>query len=229
MAPSAEFLNAARSREVDGGMLTPQMRGVSMYEGGTIGSRGPSPFVVPGSGRSGTYQDETPPGLAGTGPGRWAALGSENEGGHATNELPPPFTTGSWNDPLYEKLSDAARQREELYRAAGYRTPPLSSSSHRMPMPEPSTRASHDTVPSTSSLLSSPTRTHSSIATTPQGEHYIPYVDQYQESDDEEAMKQTSPILNPNKISRMSMQESAQDLDPRARTKSMAGEIGWAA
>lgn len=28
---------------------------------------------------------------------------------------PPAFTKGNFNDPVYEKLNDAARQREELY------------------------------------------------------------------------------------------------------------------
>lgn len=28
---------------------------------------------------------------------------------------PPAFSKGNFNDPVYEKLSDAARQREELY------------------------------------------------------------------------------------------------------------------
>ena len=94
----------------------------------------------------------------------------------AEDELPPPFTTGSFSDPLFEKLSDAARQRQELYRTT--------SSRNGSPLP-PGRNDTGDTYESlgSQSQQSIPSRT----TRTSQQELYNPYLNaDASESENEE-------------------------------------------
>ncbi|KAI0341596.1 hypothetical protein BDW22DRAFT_1358418 [Trametopsis cervina] len=212
VAPSAEFLNGPGSREV--AFVT--------------ASRTASPFAMQGHARSmSMYRDDerAMPNVVGAG-----ALND----GPVPDMPPPPFTTGGFNDPLFEKLSDAARQRTELYAAvtAGSggavpvsRSNPFSPSPP--PMPVPSAYSSYTSTSYSSSNLSHG-RSNTNTTHTSHQRLVDPYTDPYHESDTEEDMEHTSPILNPNKVARMSQQMDALNAEPRARTKSLSGDVGWA-
>lgn len=210
MAPSAEFMsrNGTPFSPSPRPGAGPHMRSLSAY-GSISGSRGASPFgaPMPGHGRGQSlYHDEDVMGTMGISSSATFAYGSEEPAAGARDELPPPFTVGNFNDPLFEKLSDAARQHEELYRTAAT---PLPSS------PVPHRNYSNDTYTSTSALHHpSPTLTSGSS----QQELYNPYLNTYtSDSENEEELKPTSPILNRTSTS-----------SHTGVRHSMAGDIGWA-
>ncbi|KAI0690031.1 hypothetical protein BC835DRAFT_1418045 [Cytidiella melzeri] len=240
VAPSSEFLNVQNAR--DGGMggggggakaagFTVQPREMSMYESGSgFASRAVSPYGAQTNGRSMEMfrEEAVGAGVAGVGAGVFGSLAAE-EG--AADEPPPPFTKGNFNDPLVEKLNDAARQRQELYLAAlagGATANPSAYPRSAARKPVPSTSDSEYTsAGSSSSHGAQSSSAHTSLTSQHDLLAGSSYVDPFHESDDEGDMKSTSPMLNPRKIARMSMQVDANS-DPRIRTKSQAGEIGWA-
>lgn len=210
VAPSAEFIGRGTTPFSPSPLPgSPQMRAVSAY-GSIAGSRVASPYGVPiqgqGRGHSIYRDDEAVVGFAGVGAG--AGLAEEGIFG-MEGVPPPPFTRGNFSDPLFEKLSDAARQREELYRTtSGPEGGPLPSSPRR-------NDSGNSYATASESQQSNATRT----TRISEQELYNPYLSTYaNESDNEEDMKQTSPILN---------WTSTASYDGGVR-RSMAGEIGWA-
>ncbi|KAI0811248.1 hypothetical protein BC629DRAFT_1040669 [Irpex lacteus] len=239
VAPSAEFLNAGTRAVsprdgafVGAGRITPHQRAMSMHEG----SRAGSPYVAQrlGSSLSMRGNEEGMAGMAGVGIAT-LGLAAVGEGTVPPDEPPPPFSRGNFNDPLVEKLNDAARQRQELYRAAvspGFagRQQDLEAGSFAYansptPLAIPSS-APYVSGDSSSSSASHGRQDSDTTRTSHQGVfNKSAYVDPFHDSDSEEDMKNTSPMLNPSKVSRLSMQVEA---DSRTRKQSQAGEIGWA-
>ena len=183
-------------------------------------------------------------GVAGIGvyPGLLTAVGD----GVSPDEPPPPFTPGKFNDPLVEKLNDATRQREELYRATApsafndsqqdLRTPVSDSSQPTelrmpvaMPIPAPSIV---DTSVEDSASSTSHARQDSDMTRMSHRRLFNikAYGDPFFDSDAEEEMKNSSPMLNTNRVSHMSMSMD-EDYDSFVGMKSRAGDtnsIGWA-
>ena len=183
-------------------------------------------------------------GVAGIGvyPGLLTAVGD----GVSPDEPPPPFTPGKFNDPLVEKLNDATRQREELYRATApsafydsqqdLRTPVSESDQPTalrmpvaMPIPTPSIvdTSVEDSASSTSHAIQDSDMTRMSHRKL---FNIKAYGDPFFDSDAEEETKNTSPMLNAERVSHMSMSVDG-DYDSLVAIKSHAGDtssIGWA-
>ncbi|KAI0094040.1 hypothetical protein BDY19DRAFT_989557 [Irpex rosettiformis] len=236
VAPSAEFLHPARAlgrREgAAGGGLEPHQRGMSIYEG----SRATSPYIVQRLGSSlSMHRDEggVVVGMAGVGAGLTAVA----EGSVPPDEPPPPFTQGNFTDPLVEKLNDAERQRQELYRAAasyGFISSqqdldrslehPSSPMALAMPMPYVVDASVEDSNSSTSHARQDSDMTRmSQRMLISSGSHAEPF----HESDSEDDMKNTSPMLRLSKASWMSAQVE-ENRGSLMRMGSQVGEIGWA-
>lgn len=95
VAPSAEFLNGSSQ------LFSSQSR---------LGrpSPSPNPYVPQQRGPS-TYST--------------GDVYNPNEGPHDDNEQLPPFTVGTFSDPVFEKVHSAARQREMFLQAHGTPSP----------------------------------------------------------------------------------------------------------
>jgi hypothetical protein len=249
VAPSAEFLNAARhNMSGSGGALFGRgaadsantgsfgQANMAIYSssGSVAASRATSPYsVAQGHKRDlstpvSIYRDDALPigEMAGIGAGVSLMMMARDDD-IPYDEPPPPFTPGAFNDPLVEKLRDAAKQRGELYSALSRSGTLSSTRGPQRPAPTYGGRGSlsDSSVPGyPESSSSHSTATHRTIVSQKDVYHHR-YVDPFHESDSEEDMRQVSPMLSSSKVGRLS---TRVDGDERTRKQSQAGEVVWA-
>lgn len=182
----------------------PEAEEKSRTYGSTAGSRVTSPFDISTQKHGDSQAIYRDGAVERSAVFRAGVVGSDSLDLGMEEEPPPPFTAGDFSDRLFEKLSVAVKQREELPQTAGNPQALAASPKRRDSSDSYQTRSeSQNWVPA-------------KTAATSEEELYNPYAGYTTDVENEEDMKQTSPILNRNSVS----------ID--GGRHSMTGEIGWA-